>query len=53
MSGLSGSEWMLYGGIAVMVLAVIMAIVNIMVFLVKRNKLKEQLEKEYGKLELK
>lgn len=53
MSHLSGSELLLYGGIAVMAFTAVSAVVCIAAFSITRRKLKEQLEKEYGKLSLK
>lgn len=47
---LSGSEILLYGGIAVMTVAVMLAVLCAAVFLSTWRKLKAKLEKEYGKL---
>ena len=52
MGALSVSELILYGGIAAMVLSGILALLCITVFSITGRKLKEQLEKEYGKPEL-
>ncbi|MBD5552386.1 MAG: hypothetical protein HDQ96_14650 [Lachnospiraceae bacterium] len=52
MGGLSVSELILYGGISAMVLSGILALLCITVFSITGRKLKEQLEKEYGKQEL-
>lgn len=49
MSGLTQSEWFLYGGIAAMAAAVILAILCIIVFSVTGKRLKKKLEQEYGK----
>ena len=49
MFGLSGSELLFYGGIVVMVMAVVFAVVCIVVFLFSGKRLKKILEQEYGK----
>lgn len=49
MFGLSGSEWLFYGGLAIMAAAVLLTILCIIVFAVTGRKLKMKLEKEYGK----
>lgn len=50
MAGLSGSEVLLYGGIAVMAVAVAAAIVCVVVFCCTGRKLRSTLEQKYGKL---
>lgn len=50
MAGLSGSEMLLYGGIAVMAAAVVAAVICIVVFRCTGRKLKAMLEEKYGKL---
>lgn len=52
MLGLSVSEWLLYGGIAVMLGVLLLAVLSIVFFRVRGRKLKERLEQEYGKLRL-
>lgn len=46
---LSGNELLLYGGLAVMALSLVLAVVCIAVFAVTGRKIKRQLEQEYGK----
>ncbi len=43
------SEKILYGGIAVMALAVVLAVVFIIIFSITGRKIKNKLEQEYGK----
>ena len=50
MVGLSGSEILLYGGIAVMAVAVAVAVVCVVIFRCTGRKLKSTLEQKYGKL---
>ena len=50
MVGLSGSEMLLYGGIALMAVAVVAAIVCVVVFRCTGRKLKSTLQQKYGKL---
>ena len=52
MGGLSVSELFLYGGILAMILSAAAGLICITVFSVTGRRLKEQLEKEYGKLEI-
>ena len=52
MAGLSGSEMLLYGGIAVMAVAAVAAIACVAVFCSTGRKLKRTLEQKYGKLKL-
>lgn len=47
---LSGSEFLFYGGITVMASAVVLAVICAVIFLTGWRKLKENLEREYGKL---
>lgn len=51
MLDLSRSELLLYGGIAIMVVAVISAIVCIGIFNYTGRKLKQKIEQEYGKIQ--
>lgn len=48
---LSGSELLFYGGIAVMIAAVLLTAVCVAVFMLTGQKLKHTLEQEYGKQE--
>lgn len=50
MTGMTGSEMLLYGGIAVMAAAVVAAIVCVVVFRCTGRKLRSTLEQKYGKL---
>lgn len=50
MSGLSVSEILLYGGLAVMAAAAAGAIVCAVVFVCTGRRIKEKLEQEYGRL---
>ncbi len=43
------NELLLYGGLAVMALSLVLAVICIAVFLVTGRKIKRQLEQEYGK----
>lgn len=52
MGNLSGSELLFYGGILAMVLSVAAGLICITVFSITGRRLKEQLEKEYGKPEI-
>ena len=45
----SGSELLLYGGIAIMGLAVLFTAVSGIIFFLTGKKLKKKLEEEYGK----
>lgn len=49
MFGLSESECFLYGGIAVMAAAGILAALCIVIFICTGRRLKKRLEQEYGK----
>lgn len=49
MSGLSGSELLFYGGIAVMAGAVAAALLCAVLFAVTGRRLKRKLEEEYGR----
>lgn len=49
MSGLSGSELLFYGGIAVMLLAVVAAVLASVLFAVSGRHLQRKLEEEFGK----
>ena len=48
MFGLSGSECLLYGGAATMVVAMLAAVVSIVVFRITGKKLRQILDDEYG-----
>ena len=49
MAGFTTSEILFYGGIVVMVLAILTGGISSIVFWRSGKKLKEQLEQEYGK----
>lgn len=46
---LSSSEMLLYGGVAIMLAAVVSAAITTAIFKLTGKRLKEKLEKEYGK----
>ena len=46
---LTTSEWLFYGGLAVMAIAFMMAFLCITVFFFTGRELKKKLEQEYGK----
>ena len=46
---LSVNELLLYGGLAVMALSLVLALICIAVFVVTGRKIKRRLEQEYGK----
>lgn len=48
MNQLSNSEWLLYGGIAIMVVAIILAVLCCLIFMMTGRKLKKKLEQEFG-----
>lgn len=48
MSGLSGSELLFYGGIAVMAAVAAAAVLCAVVFAATGNRLRKKLEQEYG-----
>ncbi len=50
MVDLSSSEMLFYGGIAVMVVAVVALLIALPVFKSTGKKINKQLEQEYGKL---
>lgn len=47
--GLSGSELLFYGGIALMILAAVIAVLCFVIFHVTGSRIKKRLEKEYGR----
>lgn len=47
----SESEVLLYGGIALMSIAIILAIISIVTFVLTGWKIKSRLEKDYGEIE--
>ena len=49
MTNWSGSEWLLYGGIGIMILVIFLAAICIMIFTLTGKKLRQKLEREYGK----
>lgn len=49
MVGLSSSEIIFYGGIAVMAAAGVLSVICAIVFLMTGKRLKKRLEQEYGK----
>ncbi|GFI70578.1 hypothetical protein IMSAG249_02407 [Lachnospiraceae bacterium] len=51
MAGLSGSEQLFYGGIALMVIAVIVSGICTIIFKIMGKKIRHKLEQEYGKLD--
>lgn len=51
MIALSGSELLLYGGIALMGVALLFGVLCMVVFRYSGQKLKKKLEQEYGKLQ--
>lgn len=46
---MTSSEQILYVGIAIIILAVVLAVVSTILFLLSGRRLKNTLEKEYGK----
>lgn len=50
MFNFSSSELLFYGGVAIMIVSVILGVVFSIHFILKRQKLKRVLEQEYGKL---
>ncbi|MBQ7774505.1 MAG: hypothetical protein IJ379_01160 [Lachnospiraceae bacterium] len=46
---MSGSELLFYGGIGIMIAAVLLAVICIVIFSLTGRKLKKKLEKEFGK----
>ena len=50
MLGLSGSEWLFYGGIAVMAAAGVLGMLSVIVFTLTGRALRDRLEQEYGKI---
>jgi len=49
MFGLSGSEALFYGGIGIMAVAAVLALVCLVVFLLTGKRIKRKLEQEYGR----
>lgn len=49
--GLSESELLLYGGIAIMIVAAISTVIDIAVFILSGWKLRNRLEQEYGNIQ--
>ena len=49
MFGLSNSEVLFYGGIGMMVVCAVLAVVCVVLFVVAGRKLKRKLEEEYGR----
>ena len=47
----SKSELLLYGGITVMSVTIILAIISIVIFILTGWKIKNRLEKDYGEIE--
>lgn len=47
--GLSGSQWLFYGGLALMAAALILGLACLAVFIFTGRRLKKRLEEEYGK----
>ena len=50
MFGLSGSEVLFYGGLAVMGAAALLGVAGFMIFHITGRRLRRKLEQEYGKL---
>lgn len=50
MLGLSESEMLLYGGIAVMALAGVLAVLCVIVFTLTGRKIRRKLRQEYGEI---
>lgn len=48
---ISESELLLYGGIAIMSVSIILAIISIVTFVLTGWKIKSRLEKDYGKID--
>lgn len=48
MFGFASYQWLLYGGIAAMVLAGILFFVQFILFLVKKSRLERKMDEEYG-----
>lgn len=46
---LSGSEWLFYGGIAVMA-AGVLAVLSVIIFTITGRRIKEELKQEYGEI---
>lgn len=50
MLGLSGSEYLFYGGIAVMAAVGILVVLGVILFTITGRKIKEELKQEYGEI---
>lgn len=48
MSGLTSSEIILYAGIAIMIMAAVLAIISIVVLKISGTRLRKKLQREYG-----
>lgn len=48
---LTGSEWLLWGGIGIMVLSVFGGTICLVLFMISGKSLKKKLEQDYGKLQ--
>lgn len=48
MLGFASYQWLFYGGIAAMVLAGILFFVQLILFLVKKSRLEQKMDEEYG-----
>lgn len=46
---LSCSEWLFYGGIVVMILTAVLAVLRIIIYILSGKRLKKKLDQEYGK----
>lgn len=51
MLGLTGSEWLLWGGIGIMALSVLGGMICLVLFIIAGKSLKKKLEQDYGKLQ--
>lgn len=49
MTNWSASEWFLYGGIGIMVLAILLMVTCIVIFTLTGKKVRKKLNEEYGK----
>lgn len=49
MDGLSNSELLFYGGIALMIAAAVLCVFAVVIFTISGRRLRKKLEQEYGK----
>lgn len=50
MLGLTGSEMLFYGGIAVMASAGVLAVVSVIIFMLTGRKIRQKLDQDYGEI---